>query len=209
LIASETWIAAIFLRASKTACRGDTCRFLHRRTVTVAVLARTAFFSSHEVDDPNLVFDGRILDTDVHQETAHLCLRQRAGAFLLDRVLRRHHHEQGQHAVLPAGNRYLAFLYRLKHGGLQFGGRTIDLVAGHDVGEDRTRLEANLTRAVGLVVHPGTGHVGPQEVRRELDAAEVRLEVFRERPDLPRPGESGQALDEQVAIGEQADDQAL
>ena len=136
------------------------------------------FPRAHEIDDQHFVFDGRILDIDVHQETVHLRLGQRVGTFLLNRVLRCHDHEQRRHLVRCACHRHLPLFHGFKHGRLHFGGRPIDLVTKHDVGEDRPGLETKLALAVLLVVHLGAGDVRGQQIRRELDATEVGLEIF-------------------------------
>ena len=52
-------------------------------------------------------------------------------------------------------------------------------------------------------------HVGGQQVRRELDALEGRVDRLGERADGQRLGEAGHALEEDVAAGQQADQQAL
>ena len=46
----------------------------------------------------------RIVDVDLHQEAVELRFRQRIGAFLLDRVLRREHVERARHVVAVAGD---------------------------------------------------------------------------------------------------------
>ncbi len=48
-----------------------------------------------------------------------------------------------------------------------------------------------------------------KQVGRELDAAEFALEVFGEDLDRAGFGESGQALHEDVAVGEDGEDEAL
>ena len=56
----------------------------------------------------------RIGDDDMHQEAVELRFRQRIGAFLLDRVLGRQHHEEIGHLVGLAGDRDLPLLHRFE-----------------------------------------------------------------------------------------------
>ena len=103
----------------------------------------------------------------------------------------------------------LALLHRLEQRGLDLGRGAVDLVGEEDVAEDRAGLEAELALAALGIVDVGAGHVRGQQVGGELDAAEVGLEVLRHRLDGAGLGEAGQALDQQVAVGEEADHHAL
>jgi hypothetical protein len=78
----------------------------------------------------------------------------------------------------------------------------------------RTRL-AN-TGPLRVVKPPDCGivnlradDVGGQHVRRELQAREFDAEGLRERFHGERLGEAGHAFEEDVAVGEQADDEAF
>ena len=55
-----------------------------------------------------------IVDVDLHQEAVELRFRQRIGAFLLDRVLRREHVEGARHVVAVAGDGDVLLLHRLQ-----------------------------------------------------------------------------------------------
>ena len=145
----------------------------------------------------------------MHQEAVELRFRQRIGALLLDRVLGREHHEQVRHLVGLAGDRDLALLHRLEQRRLHLGRRAVDLVGEHEVGEDRPLLELELAALLGLQVDLGAGHVRRQQVRRELDARQIGGEVFRQRLDRAGLGETRQAFDQQIAVGEQTDQHAL
>ncbi len=73
--------------------------------------------------------------------------------------------------------------------------------------EDRAGLEfeAPVLRAPDL----GAGQVGRQQVGRELHAREVRLQPRGQRADRGGLGQAGRAFDQQVAVGQQRDQQAL
>jgi hypothetical protein len=75
--------------------------------------------------------------------------------------------------------------------------------------ENRAGLEPELAAPLLLVVDLRARHVRGQQVRGELDAAEVGLQVLGQGLDRPGLREAGKALDEQVAVGEQADDEPL
>ena len=60
-----------------------------------------------------------------------------------------------------------------------------------------------------LVVDLRADHVGGQEVGRELDALERRVDGLGERPHGERLGEPRHAFEQHVAAGEQADEQAF
>jgi len=70
----------------------------------------------------------------------------------------------------PAG-RDLALLHGLQQRGLRLGRGAIDLVGQHHVGEDRSPGEDELL-TLG-VEDAAAGDVGRQQIRRELDAAEL------------------------------------
>ena len=57
--------------------------------------------------------------------------------------------------------------------------------------------------------HLGTGDVGRQQVRGELDAAEVRIQILREALDGARLGQTRQAFNQQVTVGQQTDQQSF
>ena len=78
----------------------------------------------------------------------------------------------------------------------------------------RTKLqntgpELGVERAVVGAVDAGADEVARDEVRRELDPPELSVERVREGPDREGLGEAGDALEQQVAAGEQRDEHAL
>ena len=106
-------------------------------------------------------------------------------------------------------HRHLPLLHRLEQRGLDLGGGAVDLVGQKDVAEDRAGLEAELALAGFGIVDVRAGDVGGQQIRGELDAAEIGLQVPGHRLDGAGLGEAGEALDQQVAVGEQAEHHAL
>ncbi len=106
-----------------------------------------------------------------------------------------------------APDRHLALLHHLEQGALDLGGRAVDLVGEQEVGEDRTERRPELARL--LVVDPRADQVGRHEIGRELDPLELAADRLGERLDRHRLGQARDAFDEDVAAGEQGDDQAL
>ena len=94
----------------------------------------------------------------------------RIGALLLDRILRRHHHEVVAQCVVTSVDRYLALVHRLQQGGLSLGRCAVDLVGEQQLGED---WSLGQYEAVGLEIEKvGPQHVARHQVGCELDAAE-------------------------------------
>ena len=95
-------------------------------------------------------------------------------------------------------------LHRLEQARLGLGRRAVDLVGQDEVGEDRARLEAEDALAVLLDEDVRAGDVGRHQVRRELDPVERAVDGVRDGPDEHRLAEAGDALEQDVAVGQQA-----
>ena len=63
--------------------------------------------------------------------------------------------------------------------------------------------------AVLRIVNQRADDVGGQQIGRELDAMKLRLHRRRERADGQRLGQSGHAFEQDVAVGQQADEQPV
>ena len=83
----------------------------------------------------------RVIDIDVHQKTVELGFRQRVGAFLLDRVLRRHHQKQFGQRVGFGTDGDLALGHRFKQRRLHLGRRAVDFIGQNQVMKQRPLLE--------------------------------------------------------------------
>src|SRR4029077_10864052 len=79
-----------------------------------------------------------------------------------------------------------------------------DLVAEHDVGEDRTGLEDEVLQLA--VVDADPGHVGGEQIRGELEAAPLAVDAPGDRLGQHRLADAGHVLDQQVALGGQPDE---
>ncbi len=142
-----------------------------------------------------------VADGDTGHEAVALRLGQRVGALHLDRVLRGHHHERARQLVGLAVDRDLALLHGLQQRGLGLRRGAVDLVADHDLGEDRAGLELEV---LALLVPDGhAGDVGRQQVRRELDTPHRAVDGPRQRLGQHRLAHAGDILDQQMSLGEQ------
>ena len=135
-----------------------------------------------------------VADVDAEEEAVELRLRQRIGALVLDRVLRRRDQERRGQRPRLAVDRDLALLHGLEQRGLRLRRRAVDLVRQQDVREHRARAERELAAAQ----RHRARDVGGQHVGRELDAPEAQAERLRERVDRQRLGDAGRALEQHV-----------
>ena len=158
-------------------------------------------------DDRGLVLDARVVDEDLQQEAVDLRLGQRVGALGLDRVLRREDEERGRDRERLPADRHLLLLHDLQQRRLHLRGRAVDLVGEQQVAEDRAEL--GVERAGVRPPDARADEVRRDEVGRELHAAERPAHHLRERLDGQRLREAGDALEQDVAVGEQRDEHAL
>ena len=86
-------------------------------------------------------------------------------------------------------------------------GRPVDLVGQHDVGEDRAPLDVEVLGR--RAPDAGADEVGGHEVGGELDAGELAADDLRQRRHGERLGQPGDALDQAVAVGQQAQQHPL
>lgn len=100
----------------------------------------------HAVKDAPLFLARGISDFQLHHETVNLRLRQRIGAFLVDRIFRCEDEDRPRQGKGGVPDGHLALLHRFEEGALHFRRSTVDFVGKHDVCEDRTRLGRELAR---------------------------------------------------------------
>ena len=104
-------------------------------------------------------------------------------------------------------DRDLVLLHHLEQRRLHLRRCAVDLVREEEVREHRA--EVRVEGAGVRPVDPRADEVGRHEVGRELDAVEGSAENAGGGLDGQRLGETGNALDQQVAAGEQAGQDAL
>jgi hypothetical protein len=94
----------------------------------------------------------------------------------------------------------LALLHRFEECALSLGGRTVDLVAEHDVGEDGAGPELELPGLLVEDVRPGD--VGGKQIGRELHPRKGTLERARDRPREHGLADAGDVLQQDVAAAQ-------
>jgi hypothetical protein len=136
-----------------------------------------------------------------------LRFRQRIGSLLLDRVLRGKDQERRRQWERLVADRHLMLLHRLEQRALHLRRGAVDLVGENDVGEDRPALGRE--DAVARVVDEGADQVGGQQVGGELQPVEAGVDGLRQGLHRQRLGQAGHALEQDVPVGEQADQHAV
>ena len=149
----------------------------------------------------------RIIEQHLEHEAVHLRFGQRIGAFLVNRIFRGEHEERRWQLHRFAAERDLPFLHGFEQRALDFGRRAVDFVGENEVGENRPAR--GVVFAILRIVNQRADDVRRQQIGRELDAMKLRLHRRRERADGKRLGESGHAFEQDVAVGEQADEQPV
>jgi hypothetical protein len=150
---------------------------------------------------PQLALGVGVAERDPRHEPVALRLGERVRALHLDRVLRRDHEERIGQGVRDAVDGDLALLQALEQGRLRLRRRPVDLVADHDVREDGAGLE--LEPARGPVEDGHARDVARQQVGRELDARDRRVDRLGQCAGELGLADAGDVLDEEVPLGEQ------
>ena len=161
----------------------------------------------HPVHDRQLFLLVRVAHDHLEHEAVHLGLGQRVGPLLLDRVLGGHHQEGLVERIGGVADGHLPLLHRLQQRALHLRRGAVDLVGQDQVREDRTLLGGELARL--LVVDQGPDDVRGQQVRRELDALKLGADHVGESLDGQGLGQAGHALQQDVAVGQQRNQQPL
>ena len=146
-------------------------------------------------------------DLGLEHETVDLRLGQRVGSLLLQGVLRGQHEERLRQGVGVVADGHLTLLHGLQQRRLHFGRGAVDLVRQYEVGEDRTLAYDEIL--VLLRVDQRADQVGGQQVGGELYARETGVDGLGERGDGQRLGQSRDAFQKDVSVGQQADQQGV
>ena len=131
------------------------------------------------------------------EETVELRLRQRIGAFELNRVLGRDDEELLAEAVGRVVDRDLALLHRLEQGGPRLWWSPVDFIGEQDLSEDRA-LDQSERAGLG-VKDIRADQVSRHQVGRELHSAEVESEGRRQAAREQGLADSGHALEQDVS----------
>ncbi len=161
----------------------------------------------HRLQNLPLVRARRITDFQFQHETIHLRFGQRISSFLFNRILRRQNEKRFFKLERIFTNRDLFLLHRFEQCALHLRGRAIDFIGEDKVGEDGAFARGE---AAGLrIVNLRADDVGGQHVRRELQARKFHAQTICQRFDRERFGQARHAFEQDVAIGQQPDDQSL
>ena len=154
--------------------------------------------------------DPRIRHPQLEQEAVELRLGQRVRPLHFQRVLGGEDEEGRPQEVRYAADGDRRLLHRLEQGRLGLRRGAVDLVSKQEIREDRSGLEHE-PPASGLVFAQDVGadDVGGHQVRCELDAGELDMESVGQGAHQQRLAEAGNALEQDVAVGEQADDRTV
>ena len=147
-----------------------------------------------------------ISDLHLEHEAIDLGLGQRIRPLLLDRVLRGHDQEEPFERIRAVADGDLPLLHGFQQGRLHFRRGAVDFVGKDEVGEDRPLAGAE-GRFAGHVDHRAQ-QIGGQQIGRKLDAAKVGRQRLGQRLDGRRLGQARHALQEDVPVGQQPDQQA-
>ena len=150
----------------------------------------------------------RITDVQLQHETVELRFGQWISAFLFDRVLRRQHEKrigQADRSVSPI------VTWRSC---IASSNALCTLAGARLISSARIRLEKigpslgrELARA--RIVNERADEIGRQKVRRELQALKPSLDARRQRFDGERLGQPGHAFEQNMAVGEQAEQESI
>ena len=146
-------------------------------------------------------------ELDMQHEAVELRFRQSKRSFVLDRILRRDHHEWiGQSARYARGG-HLALGHGLEQRRLHLGRRAIDFIDKNQRMEHRSGRE--FEHAAILPPYRRSREIGGHEVRRALNSREADLQPAREKFRRAGFREAWRAFDEQMPVGEQTDQQSF
>ncbi len=148
-----------------------------------------------------------VVEDDLEQEAVHLRFREGVGAFLFHRVLGGEHQKRLGEWEGFRTNGHLSLLHRFEQRALDFGRCPVDFIGQDKVGENGAFAHGE--GLFFLIVDHGAYHIRRQEVRGELNAAEIHIHRLAEGLDGQRLGQSRHAFEEDMSIGKQADEQVV
>ena len=149
----------------------------------------------------------RVADHQLEQEAIQLRFRQRVGALLFHRILRGDHQETGAQRMVGAVDGDHPLLHRLQQRRLRLRRGAVDLVGEKNLREDGAFGEGEAV--VREIEQVGAQHIARHQVRRELDAAEVKRQAGGEAAGEHGLGGARHAFDERMAFAEQTHQQQI
>ena len=175
--------------------------------VTTALQVGVAARFRHRFQNLPFLRARRITDFQFQHEAVHLRFGQRISSFLLNRILRRQNQKRFFELESIFADGDLLFLHRFEQRALHLRRRAIDFVRQNQIGEDRPFARGE---AAGLrIVNLRADDVGGQHVRRELQARKFHADARGHGFDGQGFRQPRHAFEQNVAVGEQPDDQPL
>lgn len=146
-------------------------------------------------------------DAGLQHKTVDLCLGQRIGTLLFQRVLRGQYEERLRQFIRFVADGYLSLLHRLEQRTLHLGRGTVDLIGQDKVGKDRAFTYGKLLPF--LRIDHGTEQVGRQQIGGKLDSAEFGIHRLSQRGNGQGFGQTRHTLEQDMSVCEQADKQCI
>ena len=126
---------------------------------------------------------------------------------MLDRVLRRQHHERFVENRGAIAESHLPLLHDLEERRLHLGRGPVDLVGEEHLGEDRAL--ASDEPLLVLVVDQRADEIGRQKVGSELNTLKVEVDHLRQRLDGQRLRQARDALEQNVSARQERDQETI
>jgi len=138
-----------------------------------------------------------VAERELHREPVHLRFGQRIRAAKLDRVLCRDDEEKLRQVALFAIHTDLALAHRFQQRRPSARGSAVDFVSEQGVREDGAFVEMKLL--IALVENGNAQNVRRQQVGRELNAFEARINRTRQRFRQRRLARAGKIFEQHVS----------
>ncbi len=162
-------------------------------------------FLGRPPQDRHGVFYASGPNAHLEEEPIQLSLGQRVRAFHVDRILRGENEEWVGEWVADPRDRHATLLHRFEERRLCLGSCPIDLICQDEVAENGTRLIDELSAALAIIGQDVRAeNVRWHEIGCELDPRKVQMQYFAQSPDQKSLSETGNALQEQMAAGQEA-----
>ncbi len=153
------------------------------------------------VQNQKLLVPVGVAEVDLHEEAVELGLGQGKGAVHLDGILRRDHEEGPRQVDRVRVDRHLELAHALEEARLRAGNRAVDLVRQEHVAHHGAGVKHELPRLLAVDRKPR--HVRGQEVRRELNAAELPADAPSQRLRHQRLAQARHILQEHMSARQQ------
>ena len=130
-------------------------------------------------EDRHFIRRRNVTERELHREPVHLRLRQRIGAAKFHRVFRGDDKKQIRQIPPLALDAHLGFAHRFEQRRLRARRGAVDFVGEQNVREHRAFVKMKFL--ILLVENGNSENVRRQQIRRELDALEFRVNGLRQR----------------------------